>query len=136
MSGNNSDNDPQVASNTGTALRPYKSSDSDDDLYCFERPLPSPTVFASCEKKKNNWNVATYHLRRAIGYQCPREIQWMKTLVALDRRGTHYEAAAANWACKTYDNKMEDLLYRATSIDMLDSYRAWKINCDECISTI
>ncbi|KYM93655.1 hypothetical protein ALC62_15741 [Cyphomyrmex costatus] len=94
--------------------------------------------FAFIPKEKSNWNVATHHLRKAIRFQCPREILWIKTLIALENRGKNYEAAATNWAFAVklcgYLNeveKMEDLLYCTTSIDTLEAYQAWEIKCVE-----
>ncbi|KYM96620.1 hypothetical protein ALC62_12747, partial [Cyphomyrmex costatus] len=101
--------------------------DVDNDLYCYERPLV-PNNLAYVPKEKNNWNVATFHLRRAIGFQCPREILWIKTLLALDCRGTYYETAALNWARRKYDG---EFVISATRIDTLEAYEAWEKSCDK-----
>ncbi|KYN01218.1 hypothetical protein ALC62_07994, partial [Cyphomyrmex costatus] len=100
--------------------------DFDKDLYCLERPLwPNDNVYIP--REKSNWNVATHHLRRAIGFQCPREILWIKTLVAFNHRAQFYGASVK----KKITLKMEDLLYGTTSIDTLEAYQAWEIKCVE-----
>ncbi|CAL1680801.1 unnamed protein product [Lasius platythorax] len=65
-------------------------------------------------KENARWNLATHHLRRAIGMETPREILWMKTVVACSVRGGMYVAAA--------DEKLKDAiseLYTPEYADML-----------------
>ncbi|KMQ92096.1 fatty acid synthase [Lasius niger] len=65
-------------------------------------------------KENARWNLATHHLRRAIGMETPREILWMKTVVACSVRGGMYVAAA--------DKKLKDAiseLYTPEYADML-----------------
>jgi len=65
-------------------------------------------------KENARWNLTTHHLRRAIGMETPREILWMKTVVACSVRGGMYVAAA--------DEKLKDAiseLYTPEYADML-----------------
>ncbi|KYN08214.1 hypothetical protein ALC62_00801 [Cyphomyrmex costatus] len=80
-----------------------ESIDVDKDLYCLERPLwPNDNVYIP--REKINWNVATHHLRKAIGFQCPREILWIKTLVAFNYRAQFYGVSVDKWARKMNNN--------------------------------
>ena len=54
--------------------------DTDSDLYCYDRLLPSSTLVTSCIKEKSYWNLATHHLRREIRNHCSRKILWIKSV--------------------------------------------------------
>jgi len=60
---------------------------------------PSPRTdsigYDEIELKENEqWNIATYHLRRAIGFQNSREEMWIGTAVANSYRARNYERLA------------------------------------------
>ncbi|CAL1680802.1 unnamed protein product [Lasius platythorax] len=61
---------------------------------------PSPQTdsigYDEVELKENErWNIATYHLRRAIGFQNSREEMWIGTAVFNSYRAWTYECSAA-----------------------------------------
>jgi hypothetical protein len=58
-------------------------------------------------KENPRWNIATYHLRRAVGFQSPREVMWIETVVALSKRKPMYEGAANSRAKKNRAYRIE-----------------------------
>lgn len=57
-----------------------------------ERPIDVGTVL----KENARWNIATYHLRRAIGFRSAREELWIETAVANSWRGKIYNISVMN----------------------------------------
>ena len=80
----NKSTDSDNSSNENTDLShsdlSHVLSDTDSDLYCHKRLLPSLTLVTSCIKEKSYWNLATHHLRREIRNHCSRKILWIKSV--------------------------------------------------------
>jgi hypothetical protein len=82
-------NDTNLSSDTVS-----KSSDS-VDLYCNEISLSSVSSdLAYVMKEDPRWNLTTHHIRREYGIVWPREILWIKTVIASSERGFSYRRKA------------------------------------------
>lgn len=67
-----------------------------------KRPIDVDTEL----KKNARWNIATYHLRRAIGFRSAREELWIETTMT-DRRGKIYNISVRNTSDYPVDQEIK-----------------------------
>lgn len=66
--------------------------DSDLDLFCYEDVSRNRCGTRGCFvlKEDPRWNLATYHLHRAINRHSPRETLWVHSSIAVSPRADAY----------------------------------------------
>lgn len=68
-------------------------TDSELDLFCYEDVSRNRSRKCGCVvlKEDSRWNLATYHLRRAIGVHSSRETLWVHSSIATSPRANAYK---------------------------------------------
>lgn len=66
------------------------------------------------EKEDPCWNFGTYHLKRSIGVQSPKEKLWIKTQVACSARDQLYAREVDRKVDRKY--RLHDIIYRAVKV--------------------